>query len=205
MPAHFKGEDMIIDISSYQGKIDWQMVSKAGVDKVILRSTTKNGKLDTRCIENYNGILQNMNNCLNAIDFYKFSYARTYVGARMECLKTLRTMENHGIRLEVMDVFYLDLESFDGRDYTTEEANNVILGYLDACRLYGVTLGLYFNYNYAKNIVDPVWAYMPLWIARYNSTLGNVEPWKPIYWQYTSSGHVDGIAGNVDISKRIEL
>ena len=192
---------MIIDISSNQGKIDWQKVSHQDVTKVILRSTTQNGKLDVRTLENYNGILQNMNNKLQAIDFYKFSYVRDYTSARIECMKTLDTMQRAGIRLDVMDYFFLDLEGHGGRDYTKDEASQVILGYFDTCLRCNVDLGLYFNYNYAKNIVDPIWRELPLWIARYNSTLGDVTPWEPVFWQYTSKGRVDGIEGYVDISK----
>lgn len=194
---------MILDISSNQGKIDWQKVSTQDVTKVILRSTTQNGKLDVRTLENYNGILQNMNGRLNSIDFYKFSYVRDYTAARIESMKTLDTMKRAGIRLEVMDTFYLDLEGHGGRDYTKDEASRVILGYFDTCLDCNVNLGLYFNYNYAKNIVDPIWRELPLWIARYNDHLGNVDPWQPELWQYTSKGHVDGIIGNVDISMRV--
>ena len=194
---------MIIDVSSNQGKIDWAKVSKQNVTRVILRSTTKNGKLDTRTLENYNGILQNMNSKLQALDFYKFSYVRSYSAARFEALQALWLLEHSGIRLEVMDYFFLDLEAWDGRDYTSEEAGNVILGYKDTCDIMGVKMGIYANYNYIRNIIPREFSDFPLWIARYNSTLGNVNPWRPMFWQYTSTGHVDGIQGNVDISKEL--
>lgn len=193
---------MIIDISSNNGHIDWQKVSKAGVTDVILRSTTRNGQLDVRTIQNYNGILSNMNDVLNTLSFYKFSYVRTYTGARMEALKTITELHKHGIL--AIDRLYLDLEAWGGRDYTTDECNEVILGYADQCMYCGIPFGLYFNYNYAKNIVDPVWNKLPLWIARYNKSLGNVDPWTPELWQYSSTGHVDGIEGNVDISKKVK-
>ena len=194
---------MILDVSSNQGKIDWAKVSKQDVTRVILRSTTKNGKLDTRTLENYNGILQNMNGKLQTVDFYKFSYIRTYSAARFEALQALWLLEHSGIRLEVMDYFFLDLEAWGGRDYTSEEAGNVILGYKDTCDIMGVKMGIYANYNYVRNIIPREFSNFPLWIARYNSTLGNVMPWHPMFWQYTSTGHVDGIQGNVDISKEI--
>lgn len=194
---------MIIDISSYNGKIDWQKVSKQDIDGVILRSTTQNGKLDTRLIENYNGILQNMNNKLNWLAFYKFSYVRTYAKGRIECLNTIDAMQSAGIRPETIDRFYLDLEMWDGREYTREEADEVILAYADQCHYMGVPFGLYSNYNYIKNILNPVWRFLPLWIARYNTTLGDVKPWQPDIWQYTSKGQIDGIPSNVDISRRL--
>ena len=194
---------MIIDISSYQGKIDWKKVASQDVTRVILRSTVKSGNLDGRLLENYNGILQNMNATLQAIDFYKFSYVRDYVGARLECAKTLYQLEKSGIRLKVMDYFFLDLEAWGGRDYTKDECNEVILGYRDECNDQDITLGLYSNYNYIKNIIDPVWSFLPLWYARYNSYMGDIKPLVAMFWQYTSKGHIDGIEGNVDISKEV--
>lgn len=192
---------MIIDISTYQGDIDWKKVSNAGVHKVILRSTVKSGNLDPRFMKNYNGILQNTNEVMKELDAYKFSYTRDIGHAYMECAKTLETLKEHGVRLQVFDYFWLDLESWGGRDYTTDEANEVILGYLNATSQYDVKLGIYANFNYIKHIIDPYWKKLPLWIARYNNSLGNVEPWKPYMWQYTDKGRVDGIVGNVDMSR----
>ena len=189
----------IIDVSAYQGAIDWKQAAQE-IDGAILRTTTQNGKLDTRFMENLNGALQNS---VKTIDGYKFAYTREYIPAYVEACKTLDLLDYHGV-LSFLRYFFLDLEAWDGRDYTKQEADAVIKGYRDACQDFGVKFGLYFNWNYAKNIVDTYWRYLPLWIARYNSSLGDVSPWSPILWQYTSTGTIAGIKGNVDISKEIE-
>lgn len=193
---------MILDLSAYNVVNDWKKVATSGVTGVILRATTKNGKIDSRFVSHLNGFLQNCNETMNEISIYKFSYERTYITAYIECCKTLATIQEVA-NLNTFDYLFLDLEAFSGRDYTTAECNEVIKGYLDGCAVFGVKLGLYFNYNYAKNIVDNYWSYLPLWLARYNKTMGDVTPFKPIMWQYTSTGTVDGITGNVDISKRL--
>lgn len=188
---------LIIDVSAYQGKIDFDEIAKQDIDRIILRTTTQNGKIDTRFMENLNGALQKTK-C--TIDGYKFAYTREYVPAYMECIKTLELLQDKGA-LKFLNMFWLDLEKFGNADFTTEQADATIKGYADACKEYNVKMGLYFNYNYAKNIVNDVWHYIfPLWIARYNTTLGDVSPWQPAIWQYTSSGSVGGISGNVDIS-----
>lgn len=189
----------IIDVSAYQGAIDWKQAAQE-IDGAILRTTTQNGKLDTRFMENLNGALQNS---VKTIDGYKFAYTRDYIPAYVEACKTLDLLDYHGA-LSFLRYFFLDLEAWDGRDYTKQEADAVIKGYRDACQDFDVKFGLYFNWNYAKNIVDNYWRYLPLWIARYNSSLGDVSPWSPILWQYTSTGTIAGIKGNVDISKEIE-
>ena len=131
---------------------------------------------------------------------YKFSYAWSYTEARVECIKCLQALSEKGVHF---DYFYLDLEAHGGRDYTTAEANAVILAYVDELMSHGIggKLRLYFNYNYAKNIIDTAWRNVPVWLARYNKTMGDVSPFNVVLWQYTSTGRVAGINTNVDISK----
>lgn len=196
---------MYLDISSNQGKIDWQEMrgKELNINGIILRATTKNNCLDVRLIENYNGILHNMSD-IDEISVYKFSYASDYIAARMECRKCLMALGAKGIHY---DYLYLDLEKHDGKDYTTEQASSVILGYIDEMRVYGngEKLRLYFNYNYLKNIIDPAWRDFKIWLARYNSTMGDTFGANIVLWQYTSAGTVAGIKGNVDMSKEIAL
>lgn len=195
---------MYLDISSNQGKIDWKTLAENNrelINGVILRATTQNNKLDVRTMENYNGILHNLSD-IDEISVYKFSYARDYVGARVECRKCLRELNEHGVHF---DFFYLDLEGWSGRDYTREESNAVILGYMDELRFNGdfSKFRLYFNYNYLKNIIDPIWRQIPIWLARYNATMGDIFDANVVLWQYTSTGRIDGINGNVDLSREV--
>lgn len=192
---------MIIDISSNQGQINWQEIPQ-DVEGVILRATTKNNQLDVRTIQNYNGILKNISARLDELSFYKFSYAWDYVSARLECYKCLKAINEKGMHY---DFLYLDLEGHDGKDYTREQASAVIMGYMHEMAFNGVfgKFRLYFNCNYLKNIIDPIWRDIPLWLARYNGTMGDTFGANVVLWQYTSTGHVAGINGNVDISERI--
>lgn len=195
---------MYLDISSNQGKIDWKTLAENNrelINGVILRATTQNNKLDVRTMENYNGILHNLSD-IDEISVYKFSYARDYVGARIECMKCLKELNSHGVHF---DFFYLDLEGWGGRDYTREEANAVILGYIDALSSTDESskFRLYFNYNYLKNIIDPFCRQIPIWLARYNATMGDIFDANVVLWQYTSTGRIDGINGNVDLSREV--
>ena len=196
---------MIIDVSSNQGAIDWQKVAATGeVDGVILRATTKNGNLDVRAMENFNGVFKYLPD-VKEISAYKFSYARTFEDASIEAFKLLQTLKAASI-LKYLDRVYLDLEGFSGRDYTTAESSAVIYAYILAFDHFGVydKFALYFNYNYLKNIIDPMWRNLPIWLARYNSTIGDVFGANVILWQYTSTGRIDGISTNVDKSQVIK-
>lgn len=193
---------MYIDVSSHQGKIDWQKVAtNKDIKGVILRATTQNNKLDVRTIENYDGVLHNMSD-IDEISVYKFSYAKDYVSARVEAHKCVQALSQKGVHF---DFLYLDLEKHSGADYTKEQASAVILGYVDELCAFGIDkkLRLYFNWNYFKNIVDDIWHCFPIWLARYNTTMGDVGNANVILWQYTSKGRIDGINTDVDISKKV--
>ena len=195
---------MYLDISSNQGVIDWKELSKYDdINGIILRATTRNGKLDTRTRENYESILHNMSD-IDEISVYKFSYARDYVSAKVECMQCLKALQDAKINF---DYFYLDLEGFDGRDYTRAESDAVIMAYVDFFDTWFnkySQLRLYFNYNYLKNIINPLWRDIPIWLARYNSEMGDTFGANVVLWQYTSLGQFDGIKTHVDISKEVK-
>lgn len=197
---------MYIDLSKWNGTINWAKVrehseTKEKINGIILRSTVKSGALDDKLIENYNGVLHFMSD-VNEISVYKFSYAYDYISARMEARKTLQALKEKGIHF---DFFYLDLEKGD-KEYTKDTANAVILAYKDefASQLISSKFALYFNYNYLINIIDTSWRNEHIWLARYNKYMGDVKGANVELWQYTSSGKVDGINGNVDLSKEVK-
>lgn len=194
---------MVIDISSYNGAINFEKLNAgAHIERVILRGTTRNGNIDTRFIENLNGALKLLpDDCI--IDAYKFSYARSYANAALECAQLLETLNGAGA-LPFIEHVWLDLEPFDDKSHTTQECAEIIAAYSNVCKVYSTPLGIYCNYSYAKNVL-PKWAQtFPLWLARWTSgEMGDVSPFKPVLWQYTSKGHLDGISGNVDLSKTL--
>ena len=196
---------MIIDISSYNGKIDWPTVAaKENIERVIHQGTTKNGQLDGRLIENINGIaLAYHDTKYPVIDIYKFSYARTYAEAAVEAYNLIGMLKVAGV-FGVVGKIWLDLEEFDGRSHTTKECAEIIAAYDNVCRAYGVRFGIYCSYNYVKHIL-PKWAQiLDIWMAKWSNSIGMLGDFKNSVqlWQYTNEGKVEGIIGNVDISRR---
>ena len=193
---------MIIDISSYNGKIDFaKMAQDENIERVILRGTTKNGNLDTRFIEHLNGICKELPDNVQ-IDIYKFSYARNYADACVECMQLLETLKTHGA-FSLFHTLWLDIEPFDNREHTTFEVANIIAAYAQICRLFGVDFGVYCNYSYLKNIV-PKWAQnFKIWLARWGGSMGNCDPFNVEIWQYTNKGKCAGITGDVDLSRKV--
>ena len=197
---------MIIDISSYNGKIDWPTVAaKENIERVIHRATTKNGQLDGRLIENINGIAAApdfRDKKYPTFDVYKFSYARTYAEAAVEVCNLISMLKIAGV-FGVINKIWLDLEEFDGRSHTTKECAEIIAAYVNMCKSYGINFGIYCSYNYVKNIL-PKWAQIfDIWMAKWSNSMGTLGDFKNSVqlWQYTNEGKVEGIIGNVDISR----
>ena len=189
----------VYDISAYQGKVDIETLCKdIETYGLIFRTTVKAGNIDT-AYKSYisEAIKQRQLGSIKHLAGYKFAYSRTYYDAFLECMQTLQTLHYDGT-LSDLDMFYLDLEDWSSRPYTTQEANEVIMGYKDACEEMDVPFGLYFNLNYLRNIIDKRWSYLPLWVARYNKELGNTDPWRPWLWQNTSDATHPAIEKRVD-------
>ena len=192
---------MIIDVSSYQGVIDWARVLRVNnIERVILRSTTKNGAMDTRFTDNFTALFKN--GYKGVIDVYKFTYSKTFDTALAEARNALQSLYARDA-LRHINTFWLDLENVDGVRYTKAQAAAVIGAYRVMCEVYGVRFGIYASYDYVKNVLPEWSAIYPLWLARYNTITGDVSPFSIEIWQYTSTGKVDGINGNVDVSKYV--
>ena len=194
---------MIIDISSYNGKIDFaEMAANENIERVILRGTTKDGNLDTRFIENLNGVLKKLPPDV-PIDIYKFSYTRNLGDATLEAYNLIASLKTVGA-FPFINTIWLDLEKWGDRDYTYKEAAEVIAAYVGVCKTFNASFGIYCNYNYLSCIL-PRWAQMfPIWLARWGGSMGKTEPWDVRIWQYTNKGKCSGIKGDVDLSRGVK-
>lgn len=195
---------MIIDISSYNGKIEWPTVAaKENIERVIHRGTTKNGQLDGRLIENINGIAKAyFYTRYPTTDIYKFSYARTYDHAIVEAINLIKQLRIHRV-FGTISTIWLDLEEFDGRAHTTSECAYIIAAYEQICALNNVHFGIYCSYNYVKNIL-PKWAQInDIWMAKWSSNIGHLDEFKSAvkFWQYDNKGRIEGIVGDVDLTR----
>lgn len=198
-----KGENMILDISNYNGVIDWQRVTnKNQIDRVILRGTTKRGELDTMCKRNHDALRA----LRIPVDIYKFSYATDCESGFNECINLISKLRNAGIN-EYIEI-WLDIENDGATRWTKKRAYDVICGYLAALDMMDVTIdfGIYCNLDYFKTVIPDIFKLnIDLWIARWtNGALGLANTSRNIkLWQYTNKGKVEGITGDVDISREV--
>ena len=189
-----------IDVSSYQGTIDWKRVKLSGIRYAILRGVIKNRSLDPAFEKNYEGATQNGINILGA---YQFSYALDEQTARNDAINMINKL--NGKKLTI----WLDLEWSEQRKLGKEKVTAIAKVYIETCRSLGYSCHIYSNLDWYKNVYfasELEKLGCRFWIARYPAADTGIvkEHLKPgvgeCMWQYSSKGVVDGISGNVDMN-----
>ena len=181
----------VIDVSSWQGKIDWKKVKAAGITGAIIRYA------DGDIIDNR--FKENMKNAKAAglhVGSYIFSRAKTKAEAEKEAQRLYKATKEYSPDLPL----YIDLEA-KGLEKVADTTGRA---FLKKMKELGGRGGIYANLNwwnnYLKNTVKYCSAY-PFWIAQYYTKITHKNPALFGMWQYTSSGFVNGINGRVDRSK----
>ena len=200
-----------IDVSENQGKIDWAKVKRNGVQFAILRTVKRNGKIDSQLANNIKGCVDNG----IPADFYKYAYALNESDSEREATEVIQALQSLGINPSKDVVIWHDVEDDTQIALSTDKLTSICKAFKTTVENAGFSYGLYMGrYDFDKNEVDlSALGEVNLWLARYydgytQKTFGELpnEKYKPSVpngnlwgWQYTSSGKVDGISGNVDL------
>lgn len=198
-----------VDVSSYQGKIDWRAVKAAGISHAVIRSITKNGKPDYYFEKNVRGCeVVGM-----PYSIYKYSYALTVATSKLEAERVVALLEQTGCPKSTM--VWWDMEYSGQRALTRSARMDIIWAARDVIEAAGYPFGVYCNMDWYKNVLDSTALDCPIWLARYpyqktremQLAENPPESHKPTFvtqelwaWQYTSSGRVPGISGRVDLN-----
>ena len=187
-----------IDVSEHQGHIDWDAVKASGIDFAILRVGFGAPSFGGRVDYQFNRNITECERLGIPYGVYIYSYAWDNQQAADEAAMVIDCLSGHNPRLPV----YYDLEDksiiADGRQSGIASRAQVFCNRISAA---GYKPGIYANLYWFNNILtDSVFKSISWdhWIAQYNSEChytGNYS-----FWQYTSSGKVSGISGNVDMN-----
>ena len=187
-----------IDVSKWNGRIDWKKVKKAGIDFCIIRtgySKTVDYKFKYNIEEAIDNGLQ--------IGVYHFSYATTNAKAKEEaefCLKLIKPYRKY-ITLGVWFDYEYDSVSYSRRYgvYPTKKSvTSLAKTFCSTVEKNGYSTGIYTNLDFSSNyFTKEVLNKYPTWIAVWGKM--NYHG-KYVMWQYTDSGRVDGIHGKVDMN-----
>lgn len=201
-----------IDVSKWQGLINWDKVKKSGVEFAIIREGygKKNpSQIDKKFKENINGA---KNTGIN-VGVYHYSYADSINDAINEAQFCLENIQ--GYQLEYPVVF--DIEDKEMLKLSTRQRTDICKAFCREIEKNGYYTMIYTNPNWLKNYLysSELLPFWDLWLAQWNvatkssARMGtpceqSERGVKPSYscgiWQHSEMGKIDGISGNVDLN-----
>ena len=195
----------VIDVSEWQGDIDWAKAKADGVEGVIIRLGYGWGNNADKKAQ------RNISECKRfGIPFgiYWYSYADTPSIAKEEGAGVVAKLKRFGVRAsDLAYPVYYDLEKWTWKGHqppTDPNAyNDIVNNWYNALQSGGYrNLGVYSYTSYLQGPLKHADIYAKTtWVAQYGARMGfDSFPTDSRGWQYTSSGKVDGISGNVDMN-----
>ena len=189
----------IIDISSWQGDIDFEKV-KDEVDGVIIRLGYGTTLLDEPVLDSkfYEYI-----NELNRLDLlygiYFYGYAQNIFASNLEVKFVNNVLSNLNISKDIYIFYDAEINTFNDIYYSRIIYEPVVNNFITVLNGLGYSnVGLYSNYYMLTNGSLAFDHNYPIWVAEYNDECHYEKDY--IGWQFTSKGQINGINGNVDVN-----
>ncbi len=194
---NYKNDDneIGIDVSKWQGDIDFSKVKNAGASFVMIRVGSQSGTGGEYVLDPT--FKQNIENALKndlKVGVYFYSYANSKKEAQKQANWVIKQIKDYEISLPVV----FDFESFDAFNqmelsiFGLNEVANSFIETINDAGYEGVLYG-------SKNYLNAIWKYhtAPVWLAHYTDQT-NYEG-EYFMWQMCDDGKIDGIDGYVDI------
>ncbi len=203
-----------IDVSKYQGNIDWKKVKEAGYTFAIIRCGYRGyetGSLatDSKFEQNIKGAIENG----IQVGIYFFSQAITEKEAQEEASLVINLIKEYNITYPVVFDWETSSDWRTDKGLSTDDMTKIATTYLSMVENAGYTGMLYGNKNDLLRFdIATLSKNYKVWFARYTTTYqysdkyyiaGEATPETVCsyqMWQYKSTGKVPGISGNVDMN-----
>lgn len=185
-----------LDVSQFQGVIDWSQVKNAGYQFAMLRAGYGYGTVD----EQFHRNASECNRLGIPIGVYWFCYALNPEIAAQEADGCLNTVSKYRLDYPVcydIEQATINYAAENGVTITPALATNIVKSFCNRIEARGYFAMYYSNRNFLNTYfpADLSKRYA-LWYAYYNNTFDGTDCG---IWQSTSQGNVPGIAGNVDL------
>lgn len=192
MAKTYKG----IDVSRYQGSIDWAKAKADGVQFAILKTVSTNNR-------EFGGLYidhtfeRNYAECKRLgipVGAYYYTYAQNKAYADKELALFKKAVAGKSFEMPL----FVDVEDNLLKPLSREALTNLVKYELQTIESWGCYAALYTYTYYKQTEIDlgRLSAY-DLWIADYRGTR---PPFAHGIWQYSSKGSVNGVVGNVDMN-----
>lgn len=184
-----------IDVSAWQKNINWDKVKAAGIKFAILRC----GYGSDIATQDDAYFTRNISECERVgmpYGVYLYSYANTVEKAKSEAAHVLRLIKGHKPQYPI----YYDLEDAGTTGkYGKSTILEIAKAFVNTLEAQGYWVGIYANkYWNTTYLTDSWYNSKARWVAQYNSECTYSGEYG--IWQYSSTGKVDGISGNVDMN-----
>ena len=187
-----------IDVSKHNGSINWEEVKNSGVSFVIIRCGYRGSA--TGVIVDDPKFRENIQGATAAglkVGIYFFSQAVNGVEAVEEASAVIDRISGYKISYPV----FIDVEAAGGRadGISNDTRTEVVKAFCETIQDSGYTAGVYANKNWlGSKMSTGSFSGYNIWLAQYAAA--------PTYngryemWQYSSTGKISGISGNVDLN-----
>lgn len=187
-----------IDVSRWNGKIDWKTVANYGMGFAILRITEKGNIVDSTFEPNYKGCIENK----IPVGAYKYSYATTIAQIEDEANVVIKTLNKRKLDYPV----FLDIEDKCQANLSKELMMKMINAFRTIITKAGYKFGIYCGYSWYQNKLPEDAKKYDCWVARYPSQdTGELQErlrvpasTGVIGWQYSSKATIPGIPTKTD-------
>ena len=186
-----------IDVSLFQGNIDFKKVKADGYDFVIIRAGWGKSNKDK-------WFDSNIKKALDAglkVGAYWFIYCKDKDHLLHNAKYCNAVLNNYKDKLEmgVWADWEYDSDKYFGRMLSVTERTSYVKLFVETMIAYGYDCGVYANPDYLKNKFGNLKGYK-LWLAYYDVPETKAKEYNPYIWQKTSKGKVAGVNGNVDVN-----
>ena len=185
-----------IDISSYQGKIDWLKVKDEGIDFVLIRAGWGSENTDPRFKKNIEDAL-NVN--LN-VGVYWYLYGKTEndMIANAEKCDSIIAPYKQAIRMNVWADWQYDSDTYaKSKRLAKQDRTDLVKKFCDVLTERGYNVGIFADELYIDKKFGDISNY-PLWYSHCATSVGKR---KPLIWQKSFSGKINGIVPKVNINE----
>ncbi|WP_051154883.1 MULTISPECIES: GH25 family lysozyme [unclassified Butyrivibrio] len=188
-----------IDVSKWNGNIDWNKVKNNGVNFVIIRCGYR-GSSAGALIEDpkFRANIKGAQAAGLRVGVYFFSQAVNEVEAVEEASMCINLCKGYSLSFPI----YIDVEGSNGRGDTISASQRTanIKAFCGTIQSAGYRAGVYSNKTwFTKNINTASLTNYKIWLAQYAANVSYTAT-RYDMWQYTSKGSVSGISGNVDMN-----
>lgn len=193
-----KRQSIGIDVSKWQGEIDWKAVADSGIEFAIIRCGYRGSSSGTLVEDPY--YRQNIKGAVEngiKVGVYLYSQAITKAEAIEEASMALELVKGYHLQLPI----YIDTEGSGGRgdNVSKEDRTEFIKAFCETIKTAGYNAGVYSGrYWFTNHVNASELEQYHIWVAQYADKCTYTGRYD--IWQHTSSGTVPGINGKVDMN-----